>query len=99
MCIEHSDEAWQVRHMTSSGAEGCWAGVAGGCALEACKARVWRVSDLEELHEQPSVKFVTGAEAQRAVSARLHAKQKHEDFTPQNSCSEHRAQLNHKTYK
>jgi hypothetical protein len=40
--------------------------------LEACKARVWRVSDLKELHEQPSVKFVTGAEARRAVSARLH---------------------------
>ena len=99
MCIEHSNKAWQVKHMTSSGAVGCWAGVAGGCALEACKARVWRVSDLEELHDQPSVKFVTGAEAQRAVSARLHAKQKHEDFTPQNSCSEHRAQLNHKTYK
>ena len=72
MCIEHSDEAWQVKHMTSSGAVGCWAGVDGGCALEACKARVWRVSDLEELHEQPSVKFVTGAEARRAVSVRLH---------------------------
>ena len=98
MCIEHSDEAWQVKLVTSSGAVGCWAGVAGGCALEACKARVWRVSDLEALHEQPSVTFVTGAEAQRAVSARLHAKQKHEDFAPQNSWSENRAQLNHKTY-
>jgi len=72
MCIEHSNGAWQVKLMTSSGAVGCRAGVAGGCALEACQARVWRVSDEKELHEQPSVEFVTGAEARRAVSARLH---------------------------
>ena len=36
--------------------------------MEACTSGIWRVSDGQALHDQPSVKMVTGAEAERAVS-------------------------------
>ena len=68
MCIEHSTGVWQVRYMSRDGSVGCWAGTSGGCALEACTSRTWRVSDHTDHRIQPGVKIVTGADAEHAVS-------------------------------
>jgi hypothetical protein len=49
----------------------CCACVQGGCALEACTSRIWRVGDGIPEHPllvDPGLKMVTGAEAERAVS-------------------------------
>jgi len=68
MCIEHCGGVWQVKPVADKGKDECSAFVTGGCALEACTSRVWSVWDGKTFHDQPSVKMVTGAEAERAVS-------------------------------
>lgn len=82
VCIEHrrkvncsgirsfaqGDSVWQVKHVWSKGTDQCFAGVEGGCALEACVSRVWRVGISNEFREQPNVKMVTGVAARRAVT-------------------------------
>jgi hypothetical protein len=82
VCIEHrrkmngsglrsftqGDSVWQVKHVWSKGTDQCLAGVEGGCALEACVSRVWRVVVSNEFHEQPNVKMRTGVAARRAVT-------------------------------
>ena len=68
MCIEHYAGEWQVRAVSSKGTKGSIARVTGGCALEACTSRVWRVGNEKTFEDQPSVKAVTGADAEREVS-------------------------------
>ena len=68
MCIEHLEERWQVKPVSSKGTAACYASVAGGCALPGCDSRVWRVSDGKALGEQPCVKMATGADAELQVS-------------------------------
>ena len=76
VCIEHRGGKWEVKDVSSKGkAEGI-AYVAGGCALEDCTSRVWRVSNGKGFDVQPSVKVATGREAERQVSGgcmRAHA--------------------------
>jgi hypothetical protein len=70
MCIEHRGERWEVKAVSSKGKAECKAYVAGGCALEDCTSRVWKVNDGKEFDDQPSVKMATGslvAEANAAV--------------------------------
>jgi hypothetical protein len=43
MCIEHRDGRWQLKPVSDKRKNGCFAYVAGGCALEDCASRVWRV--------------------------------------------------------
>ena len=75
-CIEHHEGDWQVKAVSSKGKGVCWAYVAGGCGLEACTSRVWRVWDGKAHVDAPSVKLVAGAEAQRQVRGGcLHARQ------------------------
>ena len=69
--MEHLGGKWQVKPVSSKGKAGCRAYVAGGCALEDCTSRVWKVDDGVPEHpliEQPSVKMATGREAERQVS-------------------------------
>ncbi len=78
MCIEHSGGLWHVQPVSSKGKNGCKAYVAGGCALEACTSRAWNVWDGVGFRDAPSVKLMTGAEAERQVRggcprARQHA--------------------------
>ena len=78
MCIEHHTGDWEVKAVSSKGKHGCRAYVAGGCGLEACTSRVWKVGDGKAFHDAPSVKLVAGAEAVRQVRgcclrARQHA--------------------------
>ena len=76
MCIEHRGGKWQVKDVSSkSKAEGM-AYVAGGCALEDCTSRVWKVGNGKGFDDQLSVKMATGREAERHVSGgcmRAHA--------------------------
>ena len=77
-CIEHYGGQWEVKAVSEKGKSSAWAYVAGGCGLEACTSRVWRVWDGKAHVDAPSVKLVAGAEAQRHVRggclrARQHA--------------------------
>jgi hypothetical protein len=66
--VSHTEGVWQLKHLSDVGTDVCYAGVQGGCALEACTSRVWRVAESREWHEQSSLKMLTGGEAKRAVS-------------------------------
>jgi hypothetical protein len=68
MCIEHYRRKWQVKPVSDKGKDQCKAYVAGGCALEDCASRVWKVDDGKGFDDQPSVKMATGSEAERQVS-------------------------------
>jgi hypothetical protein len=61
-CIEHYGGKWQVKAVSDKGEDGAWAYVAGGCGLEACTSRVWKVGDGKAFHDAPSVKLVLEAE-------------------------------------
>ena len=77
-CIEHRTGDWEVKRVSAKGKDGAWAYVAGGCGLEACTSRVWKVTEGKGtgFHDAPSVKLVAGAEAQRQVRGGcLHARQ------------------------
>ena len=76
VCIEHFGGKWEVKPVSGKGTSSGWAYVAGGCGLEACTSRVWKVSDGKAWNDAPSVKLVAGAEAQRQVRGGcLHARQ------------------------
>jgi hypothetical protein len=68
MCIEHRGGQWEVKAVSGKGKDGCKAYVAGGCALEDCASRVWKVGNGKGFDDQPSVKIATGREAERQVS-------------------------------
>ncbi len=67
MCIEHFAGKWQVKDVSSKGKDVAFASFQGGCALEDCTSRVWMVYNGKEGEDQPSVKIVTGKEAERQV--------------------------------
>jgi hypothetical protein len=76
MCIEHHGGEWQVKDVSSKGKSACKANVKGGCALEDCASRVWRVSNGNGFDDQHSVKMAIGREAERQVGCcclRAHA--------------------------
>ena len=68
MCIEHFAGKWQVKDLSGKGTSAGMASVQGGCALEDCTSRVWRVLNGKKFEDQPSVKMATGSEAERQVS-------------------------------
>ena len=55
MCIEHYVDDWQVKPVSLKGSWSSFAYVTGGCALEACTSRVWRVENSNTWNDQPSV--------------------------------------------
>jgi hypothetical protein len=78
VCIEHRGGLWEVKRVSNKSKDRCWAYVTGGCALEDCTSRVWKVHDGKEFEDQREVKIATGREAERQVSggcmrARAHA--------------------------
>jgi hypothetical protein len=71
VCIEHmshTEGVWQVKRLSRKGTDYCFAGLQGGCPLEACTSRVWIVASGGQANEMPSVKMLIGGEAKRAVS-------------------------------
>jgi hypothetical protein len=76
MCVEHRRGYWEVKDVSLKGRAACFAYVAGGCALEECTSRVWRVSNGKQFDDHPSLTMATGSEAERQVSGgcmRAHA--------------------------
>ena len=69
-CIEHYGGKWQVKAVSSKGKAACKAYVAGGCGLEACTSRVWKVTEGKGtgFHDAPSVKLVAEAEVRRCCA-------------------------------
>ena len=82
MCIEHYAGKWQVKRVSNKGTYACFARVTGGCALEACTSRVWRVGNGKTFEDQPSVKAVTGADAEREVSGGCMRPQQSTNHSP-----------------
>ena len=68
MCIEHYGGKWQVKTVSRKGSNVCFAYVTGGCALEACALRAWKVGNGTGYDVQSSVEIVTGLDAEREVS-------------------------------
>ncbi len=72
-CIEHYGGNWRVKHVSTKGthvAEKCYTVVAGGCGLEACTSRVWKVWDGHGWNDTPRVKVVAEAEVRLCLLAR-----------------------------
>ena len=69
-CIEHYGGNWQIKPVSFKGKAGSWAYVAGGCGLEACTSRVWRVWDGKAHVDAPIVKLVAEAEVRLCLLAR-----------------------------
>jgi hypothetical protein len=69
-CIEHFRGEWQVKHVAMRGKNVCWAYVTGGCGLEACRSRVWSVTDGFAFVAQPQMKMATGCDAELQVKCR-----------------------------
>jgi hypothetical protein len=68
LCIEHFDGRWCVKNQSDRGSVACFAHVEGGCALEDCRSRTWKVSDGEGFVDQRSLQMVTGEEAKSQAS-------------------------------
>ncbi len=69
--IEHFGFKWQVKNVGHIGQDTSFAWVTGFCPFEACKSKVWQVANGGEFEDQPSVKMVTGAEAEAQASGGL----------------------------
>ncbi len=67
--IEHVEGHWGIKYASVKGETDNEAFIVGCCALETCASRVWKVLDhsADIFFEQPSVKIVTGAEAEQQV--------------------------------
>ena len=63
LCIEHFEGKWQVKNLSDRGSGACRAYVEGGCALEGCCLRTWKVVDGEYFVEKPGVRMATVSEA------------------------------------
>ena len=78
LCIEHDDDNWLVVDKLNV----YCAQVEGGCALEGCRSRIWKVSDGRYFVDQPSVQMVTGEEAKSQASGRSVLAPEHTRASP-----------------
>ncbi len=69
VCIEHFEGDWEVKSISNKNLKLRFAYVPGRVAFESCTSKEWMVYDSTEdkFFKQPSVKMVTGAEAERQV--------------------------------
>ena len=74
MCIEHYVGKWQLKSVSLKGTNTYFAYVTGGCALEACTSRVWKVSNGITWHDQPSVEAVAAAAGNYTRIEKLQSK-------------------------
>ena len=63
LCIEHFEGRWCVKNQSDRGIGMCCAYVEGGCALEDCRSRIWKVVEGRDFVDQPSVQMVAVVEA------------------------------------
>ena len=67
-CIAHRNGDWEIKSAARKEADDCiLAFVKGGCTLEKCASRVWKVGGPKGYIDQPSVKILLGEEAERQV--------------------------------
>ncbi len=74
VCVEHRGGKWVVKDVSNKGTDTCKAYVSGGCALEDCTSRVWRVWDGKGWGDQPSVKMATGSLVAEADAALVRSR-------------------------
>jgi hypothetical protein len=75
LCIAHRNGDWEIKSAARKDADDCiGAFVKGGCALEKCASRVWKVGGPKGFIDQPSVKILLGEEAERKVRGLLQAR-------------------------
>ena len=82
MVIEHNCGRWGVKHLQEIGTPANLANVQGGCAINACMSRVWRVGDTTSIRlkenlgsrsysggffEDPNITMLVGPDAEREV--------------------------------
>ena len=80
--IEHFSGDWQIKRAREKGLSVyCCTFVRGGCALEACADRVWRVVEANAVHDRENVKMSSGAEAEAQASS-LDARARQHDPPP-----------------
>ena len=63
LCIEHFEGRWRVKNQSDRGSGMCCAYVEGGCALEDCRCRIWKVVEGRDFVDQSSVQMVAVVEA------------------------------------
>jgi hypothetical protein len=68
LCLVHRNGEWGIQQLSKKESNvGRAAYVQGGCPLEACVSRVWKVIGHGGYIDQPSVKIVLGEEGERQV--------------------------------
>ena len=78
LCIEHDDDNWWVVDKLNV----YCAQVEGGCALEGCRSRTWKVVDGDDFVNEPSVRMATGEEARSQASGRSVLAREHTRASP-----------------
>jgi hypothetical protein len=63
LCIEHCEGRWQIKNQSDRGSGACLAYVEGGCRLEDCRLRRWKVVDGDDFVDGRSVRMVTVTDA------------------------------------
>jgi hypothetical protein len=67
VCIVHRNGDWEIKPEERKNSDNLVAYVKGGCPLEQCASRMWKVFTLDGFIDQPSVKIVLGEEGERQV--------------------------------
>jgi hypothetical protein len=68
LCIVHRNGMWELKPAAQKDSDVAGAYVIGGCPLEKCASRVWKVRGSDDcMIDQPSVKIVLGEEGKRQV--------------------------------
>ncbi len=72
--LEHCGGKWQLKQKEHKGKDLAWATVVGGCALEACGSRVWRVSVSKGApwEDDEDIKIAVGGDALAKVNTVPH---------------------------
>jgi hypothetical protein len=66
--LVHRNGDWEIKQSSEKDSDGRGAAfVQGGCPLEACVSRVWKVNGHKGFIDQPSVNIVLGEEGERQV--------------------------------
>jgi hypothetical protein len=82
LCIDHFEGAWRVTNRWGREDDARLAYCEGGCALEYCLSRTWKVFDGEDFVDEPSAKLVTEGEAISQASGRSVLAPEHTRASP-----------------
>jgi hypothetical protein len=63
LCIESFEGRWQIKYQSDRGSGACLAYCEGGCALQDCRSRTWKLAEGGDFVDEPRVKMATAADA------------------------------------